>query len=148
MRAARAKARGLMFRPMTTNRLEFVLVVVSQRISDELSIRLIKRPLTGNTLIEAMTVLEARLRGLSSDQLHFNSDWASAVDEALYHLRRESQGCVEFGGLEGKLPTLPKTFAEICASRIEARARVRIVGAPKKTNDPPIFMLGHSPGRF
>jgi hypothetical protein len=72
---------------------------------------------TGNTLIEAMTALEARLRGLPSDQLHFNSDWASAVHEALDHLRRESHGCVEYGELEDKLRALPKTFAELCASR-------------------------------
>lgn len=67
---------------------------------------------TGRTLLEAMTTLETLLASLPSDQLARESDWTSMVSAAISHLRDQYHEPKSYGGIDGKLQQLPKTFDE------------------------------------
>jgi hypothetical protein len=66
---------------------------------------------TGRTLIDAMTQLEARLASLPPEQLARSSDWSGAVSDALDYLRRANDQCKGYGAMDGKLQPLPKEYS-------------------------------------
>lgn len=66
--------------------------------------------LTGRTLIEAMTELEARLSALPPEQVARSSDWSGAVSDALDYLRRANDECRGYGAMDGRLQPLPKVY--------------------------------------
>lgn len=67
----------------------------------------------GRSLVDAMAALEARLSRLPTVQLSQGSEWAVAVTSALERLRAVRRESKDYGGTEGRLLTLPATFAAL-----------------------------------
>ena len=68
---------------------------------------------TGRTLTEALTNLEARLAELPEGQLSRQSKWAGLVCEAIRDLGEAYRQCNDYGDLQTRIPPdLPASFAE------------------------------------
>lgn len=66
---------------------------------------------TGRTLIDGMTELEARLASLQPEQIARSTNWSGAVSDALDYLRRANDACKGYGAMDGKLQPLPKEYS-------------------------------------
>lgn len=67
----------------------------------------------GNSLIDAMTLLEARLAQLDQGDLARDSQWASNVWDALEHLRDVRRERGQYGGTDGRFQQLPATLTAL-----------------------------------
>lgn len=74
--------------------------------------------MTGKTVTEALTNLEARLAEIPEDQLARYSDWAKLVSQAIDALEEASRQSKDYGDLQTQIPdALPVSFAEALAAK-------------------------------
>lgn len=76
---------------------------------------------TGKNLSEALSNLEARLAELPADQLNRNSVWARLISDGIDELRNANSESKDYGDIEGRLTTLPKTFTEAVKQDVKAK---------------------------
>lgn len=73
---------------------------------------------TGKTVTEALTKLEARLAEILEDQLARYSDWAKLVSQAIDALAEASRQSKDYGDLQTQIPdALPVSFAEALGAK-------------------------------
>ena len=67
----------------------------------------------GETLVEALKKLEARLKELDDSQLKDKSDWMVATFAVMNHLEKVREASNDYGGTEGKYMQLPEDFRHV-----------------------------------
>lgn len=67
---------------------------------------------TGDSVADALSQLEARLATLPEDQIARDSLWSSLTSQAIEALRTAYQDTTDYGQLDGLLSSLPSTWAD------------------------------------
>jgi hypothetical protein len=67
---------------------------------------------TGGSVADALSQLEARLTKLPEDQIARDSLWSSLTSQAIEALRTAYQDTTDYGQLDGRLSSLPSTWAD------------------------------------
>ncbi len=67
---------------------------------------------TGDSVADALSQLEARLATLPEDQLTRDSLWSSLTSQAIEALRTAYQDSTDYGQLDGLLSSLPSSWAD------------------------------------
>lgn len=75
---------------------------------------------TGYSVADALSQLEARLAALPEDQMARDSLWSSLISKAIEELRNVYRA-TDYGQLDGKLSCLPSTWADaVVQAAVEA----------------------------
>ncbi|HCE7248496.1 TPA: hypothetical protein NHR53_006414 [Pseudomonas aeruginosa] len=67
---------------------------------------------TGDSVVDALTQLEARLATLPEEQLSRDSLWSSLTSQAIEYLRTAYQEAPDYGMLDGRLNKLPASWTD------------------------------------
>ena len=67
---------------------------------------------TGDSVADALSQLEARLATLPEDQLTRDSLWSSLTSQAIEALRTAYREAPDYGMLDGRLTKLPSSWAQ------------------------------------
>lgn len=70
---------------------------------------------TGESFVQALNLLEARLATLPPEMIGRGTDWSNAVLDALSNLREVRRQSGEYGASDGKFTPLPQRTAEMLA---------------------------------